>query len=192
MADRPEDEQQRHQRWNACYAQSDPTEAPPLPLLKAQAALLPTQGTALDLACGRGGNALFLARRGLDTQAWDYAESAVAALQQEALGLTLQVQCRDVLLQPPQPGVFDVLVVAHFLHRPLFPILARALTPHGLLFYETWAGPYAGRGPQNPDFRLRPGELKTAFPQLELLVLQEETDRSGGVWRAPVPPVTLP
>ncbi len=192
MSDMPEDDTSRQARWNACYAQSASTEAPPLPLLQAQAALLPTTGMALDLACGRGGNALFLARQGLETWAWDYAESAIAALRQAAIGLPLHAECRDVLAQPPEPGTFAVIVVAHFLHRPLFPVLAQALTPKGLLFYETWAGPYAGRGPQNPEFRLRPGELQTAFPELTLLTLQEEADRASGLWRASGSPDTLP
>ncbi|MBU2738618.1 class I SAM-dependent methyltransferase [Acidithiobacillus concretivorus] len=187
----PEDAQERQARWNNCYAGSDTPAAAPLPLLKAQAALLPTQGAALDLACGRGANALFLARQGLETWAWDYADAAIAAVQQAAAGLPLHAQCRDVLAQPPEPDSFDVIVVAHFLHRPLFPILARALKAHGLLFYETWAGPYAGRGPQNPDFRLRPGELNQAFPALQLLMLAEEADRSSAIWRAPTSPVTL-
>ncbi|MDR7928659.1 methyltransferase domain-containing protein [Acidithiobacillus thiooxidans] len=186
-----EDAPDRQARWNNCYARSDPQQAPPLPLLKAQAALLPAQGKALDLACGRGANALFLARRGLETWAWDYADPAIAAVQQAAAGLSLHAQCRDVLAQPPEPDCFDVIVVAHFLHRPLFPILAQAIKAHGLLFYETWAGPYAGRGPQNPDFRLRPGELNHAFPGLKLLMLEEDADRSAGVWRAPARPVTL-
>ncbi|WP_414040553.1 class I SAM-dependent methyltransferase [Acidithiobacillus sp. M4-SHS-6] len=181
-----EDEQQRQQRWRACYAESARDAAPPpLPLLEAQVGLLPTAGTALDLACGRGGNALFLAKQGLETWAWDYADAAILALQQQATGQPrLHPEYRDVLAQPPQAAAFDVIVVAHFLHRPLFPILARALKPKGLLFYETWAGPYAGRGPQNPDFRLRPGELEKAFPDLQRLIYHEESDRAAGVWKA--------
>ncbi|WP_226819098.1 class I SAM-dependent methyltransferase [Acidithiobacillus montserratensis] len=185
MAVMPEDEAQRQQRWNTCYADRAAQVAAPLPLLKAQAGMLPTTGSALDLACGRGGNALFLASQGLETWAWDYAEAAILALQQQAvIQPRLHPEYRDVLTQPPPAASFDVIVVAHFLHRPLFPILARALKPEGLLFYETWAGAYAGRGPQNPDFRLLPGELEKAFAGLQLLAYQEDEDRAGGAWKA--------
>ncbi|AEM49265.1 Methyltransferase type 12 [Acidithiobacillus ferrivorans SS3] len=176
-----DDEKWAH--WDACYAQVGAVEPEPLPFLAAHADWLPAGGRALDLACGRGGNALFLARRGLETEAWDYAESAVAGLRERAVGLPLQVQCRDVIAQPPAPESFAVIVVAHFLHRPLFPALAAALRPGGLLFYATWAGAYAGRGPQNMAYRLDLGELAGAFPGLILLELQEDVDRAAGVWR---------
>ena len=176
-------EDEKRVRWEACYAQAEAVEPEPLPFMTAHGDWMPASGRALDLACGRGGNALFLARRGLDTWAWDYAESAVAGLRQRADGLPLQVECRDVTARPPEPESFDVTVVAHFLHRPLFPALAAALRPGGLLFYETWAGAYAGRGPQNPEYRLKLGELAGAFPRLILLELQEDVDRAAGVWR---------
>ena len=176
-------EDEKRARWHACYAQAETLAPEPLPFLAAHADWLPASGRALDLACGRGGNALFLARRGLKTWAWDYAESAVAGLRQRADGLPLWVECRDVVTHPPEPESFDVIVVAHFLHRPLFPALAAAARPGGLLFYETWAGAYAGRGPQNPEYRLKPGELAGAFPALTLLELQEDVDRAAGVWR---------
>ncbi|MHB1203068.1 MAG: class I SAM-dependent methyltransferase [Acidithiobacillus sp.] len=173
----------RRAHWESCYAEAASTAPEALPFLSAHAHELPASGRALDLACGRGGNALFLARHGLQTAAWDYAESAIAGLARAATGLPLQAECRDVIAQPPAPESFDVIVVAHFLHRPLFPALAAALRPGGLLFYETWCGPYAGRGPQNPAFRLAPGELAAAFPALSLLQMQEDTDRAAGLWR---------
>ena len=48
--------------------------------LREYAFLLPETGTALDLACGRGGNALLLARRGLQAHAWDISEEAIEHL----------------------------------------------------------------------------------------------------------------
>lgn len=78
---------------------------------------LPQQGLALDLACGRGGNALWLARRGLSVHAWDYSEAAIRHLRAEAERhrLAIQTEVRDVVLKPPEPDQYDLLVVSpHF------------------------------------------------------------------------------
>ena len=62
--------------------------------------------------------------------------------------------------KPPRcrTAAFDVIVVVHYLHRPLFPQLLAALRPGGVLVYETFTTAQAARGkPTNPDFLLRPG-----------------------------------
>jgi hypothetical protein len=59
---------------------------------------------------------------------------------------------------------YDGILVANYLHRPLFPALIAALAPGGLLIYETFAAGNERFGrPSNPDFLLRPGELLAAF-----------------------------
>ena len=72
------------EKWDCRYAQ-DSIGSPPEPakVLSDYAYLLPESGTALDLACGRGGNALFLARRGLETHAWDISRNAINELQRQ-------------------------------------------------------------------------------------------------------------
>jgi len=58
---------------------------------------------------------------------------------------------------------YELVLVVHYLHRPLFPSLVRALAPGGLLLYETFTTAQAARGkPTNPDFLLEPGELLEA------------------------------
>ena len=54
----------------------------------------------------------------------------------------------------------DGIVVTNYLHRPLLPHLASALTPGGVLIYETFGvGNERFGKPSNPNFLLRPGEL---------------------------------
>ena len=67
------------ERWNRVYAAAD---RPPEParVLAENAHLLPASGTALDLACGLGGNALFLAREGQTVSALDISPVALAKL----------------------------------------------------------------------------------------------------------------
>lgn len=174
-------------RWDARYRKADPAVARPAGVLTAHAHLLPAQGEALDLACGLGANARLLAERGLRTHAWDRSPAAIDRLSAlaRARGLSIQARVRDVVAEPPPAGTFDVIVVAHFLERALFPALAAALRPGGRLFYQTWTREaVTGRGPANPAYRLEPGELLRAFADLRVLAYREEGcvgDVAGGL-----------
>ncbi len=69
---------------------------------------------------------------------------------------------------------FDAVIVVHYLHRPLFSLLAEAVAPGGRLIYETFArgNEQFGR-PRNPDFLLRPRELLDAFQDLRILSFED-------------------
>ncbi len=163
--------------WNQRYLQGADEAAPICEVLLAHQHLLPTQGRALDVACGRGGSALFLARHGLDTHAWDYAEAALSPLQQLAqqAQLPLMTECRDVVQQPPTAAQFDVIVVCHFLERDLCPALVQALRPNGLLFYQTFCRTaVTEQGPKRAAFRLADNELLHLFAELQIVFYREE------------------
>lgn len=71
-------------------------------------------------------------------------------------------------------GRFDVIVVTHYLHRPLMAALVRALAPGGLLIYETFTTAQAARGrPTNPAYLLEPGELRRLVAPLDILASRE-------------------
>jgi len=165
-------------RWEARYAEADPASPPPASAVLARNLhLLPVHGTALDLACGLGGNALALAGAGLSVRAWDISPRAISCVQRAAqlLGRSLQAQVRDVVAQPPEPDRYDVIVVAHFLERALAPRLVGALRPGGLLFYQTFTRTrVTARGPRRDDWRLAPGELLQLFSALRPVVYREE------------------
>lgn len=164
-------------KWDARYQDADPAQATPCRVLAEFSHLLPGGGRALDLASGLGGNALLLAERGLETEAWDISPVAVAKLDAHAraLGLPLTASVRDVERAPPEPGAFDVIVVSYFLERGLAPALIDALRPGGLLFYETFTREKVDdSGPSNPEFRLAPNELLHLFSPLRLLAYREE------------------
>ena len=58
---------------------------------------------------------------------------------------------------------FAGIIVTNYLHRPLFPALIDALSPGGVLIYETFAKGNERFGkPRNPDHLLNPGELLEA------------------------------
>jgi 2-polyprenyl-3-methyl-5-hydroxy-6-metoxy-1,4-benzoquinol methylase len=164
------------EKWDERYRQAV-TAVTAAAVLTDNAHLLPLNGTALDLACGLGGNALALARHGLETHAWDISPVAIERLQAEARReeLSVHTEVRDVERAPPPPESFDVIVVSHFLERSLCPALTAALKPGGLLFYQTFSRErVSDEGPKNPDYRLAPGELLALFPWLRPLVYRDE------------------
>jgi tellurite methyltransferase len=150
-------------KWDQRYREAQALP-PPARVLTENAHLLPGSGHALDLACGLGANALFLAGRGLTVEAWDLSPVAIERLSREAGASGLQVTAlvRDGVAQPPRPGSCDVVVVSHFLDRTL-------------LFYQTFSREAVSRsGPSNPAYRLGDNELARAFSHLLLRFYREE------------------
>lgn len=104
------------------------------------------KGAALDIATGRGRNALYLAMHGFVVEGVDRDKEALAWLAETARqrNLTnLTVRCLDLEadgdLPPDLPkDQYDVILVFFYLHRPLFPAILQVLRPGGVLVYETF------------------------------------------------------
>ena len=140
--------------------------------------LLPATGSALDVACGRGRHALWLAAEGLTTLAVDRDPGAIGGLRADAARRGLPVTAEVSDLEAGETGLgsacFDVVVVVHYLHRPLVPVLIDAFAPGDVLVYETFTRDQAGRGrPTNPKFLLESGELPRLVQPLEILRQRE-------------------
>lgn len=146
----------------------------PCSWLLENADLLPAGGRVLDVACGRGRHALLLAAAGFDVHAVDRDAEKIAALCDvtQRLGLKIDAAVMDLEVDGVDlgEGGYDAILVVHYLHRPLFPVLVRALRPGGILLYETFTVDQAQRGhPKNPAFLLRHGELEELVRPLEVL-----------------------
>lgn len=160
-------------KWNARYSDVDASCPGAARVLTENLHLLPSEGKALDLACGLGNNALLLAQLGLDAWAWDFSDVAIGKLRDftKRMDIKLHTEVRDIQSQPPQPNSFDVIVVSRFVDRKLAPILEQALHPSGLLYYQTCIRDVVDNGgPRNPEFHLGPNELLALFPSLRVLV----------------------
>lgn len=163
-------------KWDVRYRDPQATLGRPSTVLTQYQHLLPHSGKALDLACGLGSNALFLAGKGLESYAWDISAVAIEKLHSAAKrqALTLKVQTRDVIAQPPQAGEFDLIVVSRFLERKLCPAISAALKSGGLLFYQTYTrNKLSSAGPSNPSFLLAKDELLELFSGLEVIAYDE-------------------
>ena len=160
------------------HCEGEPRVNEPATWLTSHRSLLPAAGDSLDLACGSGRHAIWLAEQGFRTLAVDRDAAVIGTLSQEAArrGLSIETQVVDLERGKPflEPDSFDLIVVIHYLHRPLFPALVRAIRPGGVLVYETFTRAQAARGkPTNPAFLLEPGELPLLVRPIDVAASRE-------------------
>jgi tellurite methyltransferase len=169
------------ERWNRRWSERgvDPLGRPPSGWLAENRWLLlqPAGRRALDVACGDGRNAVYLAGLGFSVDAIDISDVAIGGLGVAARAAGLAIDARRVDLgQAPLPVArYDVVVTINYLQRDLFPALAAALLPGGILIAETFTRAHVTTlgGRLSEQFLLGPGELRTAFAQLRLLRYRE-------------------
>ncbi len=136
-------------------------------------------GRALDLACGRGRNAMYLAQEGFQVEAWDRDAEALEGLRStaDALGLSAPTTRLVDLEQAPEipPASFDLITVFYYLQRDLMPTIVRALKPGGILVYETFLIDNHERfnHPRRREFCLNHNELLSLFRELRVLTYRE-------------------
>lgn len=123
-------------------------------------ARIPRPGRVLDLACGSGRHTRLLLERGYQVLAVDRNAVALAGLQ-GLPGVTTAELDLEGSDWPLAGQSFAGIVVTNYLWRPRLNDLLALLAPGGVLIYETFMLGNAAYGkPANPDFLLRPGELR--------------------------------
>src|SRR5579871_1387719 len=162
-------------KWNEKH-RGKTTPGDPEPFVSEMLPLLPPGGLVLDVAAGRGRNAIPLARAGMRIVAADFSEVALHVLGELARSVRLSIW---PLLMDFDKFAFrdqslDAIVDVNFLDRALFPDFIRALKPGGILLAETFLVDQAEIGhPKNPDFLLKHYELRELMGNLELLRYRE-------------------
>jgi tellurite methyltransferase len=186
--------------WDAKHRLA--AEAPPSGPASIVCELLPLlpAGPALDIACGMGRHALFLAARGQHVTALDFSSVALDTLELRAPSLHVSVRRSKNFHEAGRPlngGIdlmqadlerirlpercYDLILCIQYLQRSLFPQMARALRPNGVLLIETFTRAqleFAG-GLRNPDYLLETGELREAFPELSVVFYRELRAEQG-------------
>src|SRR5260370_27599863 len=180
--------------WDAKHRLA--TEAPlaePAGIVRELLPLLPV-GPALDIACGTGRHALFLAARGQHVTAIDFSSVALGILEGRARSMRVPVHGTEKLPGSERssrgglelmradlerirlPGrKYALIVCVQYLQRSLFAQIVRALRPNGVLLMETFTRAqleFPG-GPRNPAYLLESRELREAFPELCVLFYRE-------------------
>ncbi|MCV7122645.1 class I SAM-dependent methyltransferase [Mycobacterium lacus] len=163
-------------RWDELYTSQASAAAGavgPPGVFAGHAEVFPTAGQALDLACGHGLGAVWLARRGLDVWGLDISAVAIGQARDLAERSGVGDRCRFEVFDlddglPDGPPV-DVILCHRFRDRRLDQDIVERLAPGGLLAIAALSevGAVPGR------FRATPGELLATFGQLDLIAAGE-------------------
>lgn len=138
--------------------------------------LVQPSGSVLDVACGGGRHARWLAGRGFAVTAVDRSLAAVEALPAGIHGVVADLEGAP---WPFGHQRFDAIVVTKYLWRPLMPALLDALADNGVLLYETFAlGQEAIGRPRNPAFLLAREELLVLVNGLRIVAFEDGYDHA--------------
>ncbi len=173
-------------RWDERYAEGDWEDlSAPAEIVTDALSSLPPSGLALDVACGAGRNAAFLAERGWRVAAVDLSLEGLRRLAARTrpqnlpvLPVLADVGCFDV-----RPGTVDLVVNTYFLLRSAFPFLRTALRTGGIVVFETFSVIELEElgGDIRREFTLERGELLRAFSDFDVLFHEEGVfEREGG------------
>lgn len=176
---------QDRERWDRRFATVGPGLPGPPSALAGRESLIPTTGAALDLACGRGTVAVWLAGRGLATTALDVSPEALRRTTElaasEGVDVSTVLADLDDGLAPDAAGPFDVVVCQRFRDPSLYGNLPERVAPGGLLVVSV----LSTVGDSSGSYRAAPGELRAAFGHLEVLVDEEGNGEAHLVARRP-------
>jgi SAM-dependent methyltransferase len=166
----------KREDWDRRYAEVENLwSARPNRFLVAEVSDLPP-GRALDLACGEGQNAIWLASHGWDALGVDYSGVAIAKARARAErdGVDVEFVEADLLDFEPDGGAFD-LVLLLYLHlspdarRTLLGRARAALAPGGtliLLGHDLLNLTEGVGGPSDPTILVTPDEIAAELPGL--------------------------
>jgi len=162
-------------KWNRKYREK-PFSTAPSGVLR-EFYHLAKVGRALDLACGNGRNACFLADHGFEVDAVDISEEGLRRF--VCRSTVINRICQDVESFRIHPRRYQLIVNTRFLMRRLFPALQEGLLPGGVLIFETYlqeASVTAARK-FGRNHLLRDNELRHAFPALQTRAYREGPSR---------------
>lgn len=160
-------------KWAKRQREGELANDRPHPLVTQFAAQL-KPGRALDVACGTGRNALYLAELGWQVTAVDSSKVAIEILTERARELGVQVDARVADLEKGEfiiePDSYDLIVNCCYLQRDLFPAIKAGVRIGGVVIAViAMMDDNLNLKPMNPAFLLQPGELRSEFERWKLL-----------------------
>lgn len=166
-------------RWDERYSKQEQLDSTPAPLL-VQAVIAEPRGRALDLACGPGRNAHYLAGLGWQVTAVDYSSIAIEMLRVGHAEIDAQVADLEAGEFAIAPNSYDLICVFFYLQRNLFDGIREGMRDGGL-----FVGSIHLQGEQrNPEYVMQPGELRSLFGGWTILHYSE-SDQAEIIVRKP-------
>lgn len=164
----------RIEQWDERYRAGEQVFDEPAPLVvQFTRALAP--GSALDLACGPGRNALYLAAQGWRVTAVDGSSVAIDLLRARARRRKLSIDARIVDLEAGEfefpSQAYDLVLSCYYLQRSLIPGIKATLRPGGLLILIAHLAD--ADQPQGTPTRAYSGELRAFFEDWRVLHYRE-------------------
>jgi SAM-dependent methyltransferase len=159
------------ERYRTGARQGDKNTGPNLLVDEAVRGMDP--GRALDLACGTGRNAIYLASLGWQVTAVDGAPAALEILQSRSDAVRTVLADLERGEFPIAPDSWDLILTSYYFQRDLFPAMRAGVRPGGLLVAIAHI----------PE-RAAPGELRTFFDGFEILHDYEGPSRDPAHKRA--------
>lgn len=158
--------------WDERYRRGEHATDEPGRLLVRAAETL-AHGSALDVACGVGRHAVYLASRGWQVVAVDASRVGIEITRERARQRGVTVDARVADLERGefaiQAETYDLVCVFYYLQRDLFTALRAGVRPGGHLVAAIHMVDEAPDiKPMNPDFLLKPGELRGFFTDWEI------------------------
>jgi tellurite methyltransferase len=165
--------------WDERYRSEDLEVTPTRLLIDTAQRLQP--GKALDLACGTGRNALWLAEHGWSVTAVDGSPVAIEILRQRASQRALPIDARVAGLESGEyriePSTWDLIAICYYLQRDLFEPAKMGVAPRGLLLAIVHI---TEPGEEATYKLLKPGELEGYFQDWEILHCYEGEPKETG------------
>ena len=178
------------EKWDQRYADSkDRLHHSAHALLKQVAPPAHPGCRALELACGLGHSAIWLAEQGYTVDAIDISFEALHRAHAEVLrrdlsGVTFIAADLDHFPLPCY--AYDVVCGFRFLDRRLFPAIRERVRPGGLVIYETLNIRQQERYPgRDPAHLLELGELAAHFPGWRVVIARDDAYTSAFVGQKP-------
>ena len=141
------------------------------------------RGRALDIAAGKGRNAIFLAEQGFAVVAIDVSPVALDEARKRAVDKRLPISWQQSDLEQIElpEAAYDLIVNFNYLQRSLIPQIKAALKVGGHVVFETYLiGQETIGHPKNPAYLLRHNELLEHFRDFRVLWYREGKFANGG------------
>jgi 2-polyprenyl-3-methyl-5-hydroxy-6-metoxy-1,4-benzoquinol methylase len=176
------DDQTRWDRQHLSSAGADQPSSYLRQILESDAWHIP-RGLALDVAAGKGRNAIFLAEMGFSVVGIDISKIALEEARRRAQEKSLEITWHQSDLEQIElpAAAYDLIVNFNYLQRSLLPQIRRALKPQGHVILETYLIDQQAIGhPKNPAYLLNHNELLDHFRSFRVLCYREGKYTDGG------------